>query len=258
MFNIAPSRILLPREGRSICVCVVDIVYRVTGNEYSATTLHSISVLQVKGLNFMQFTDRWSVADSFLRTNLSWRCKKKKERKHLQLPFQRGHFFGLFHNFMLQIHADSLWGGFKMKTFMWRSLDSGANHRRVLANVWFIPPFFKSLASVCPQLPPGLVISAILCDSAGLLCCSLTKAGAGCLFRCRSSQINPGAFLHGLLLWCWGYVQRQGHTFQQPAAACLIYFSYVLFSKSVSGVLKRKKNPYQLSMMKGGQKELLC
>lgn len=72
------------------------------------------------------------------------------------------------------------------------------------------------------------------------------KAGAGSLFRCKSSQISSGAFTHGLLLWRWKYVQIRGHTFswtliQQPAAACLIYFSYVPFSKPVSVLVRWKE-----------------
>lgn len=72
------------------------------------------------------------------------------------------------------------------------------------------------------------------------------KAGAGSLFRCKSSQISSGAFTHGLLLWRWKYVQIRGHTFswtliQQPAAACLIYFSYVPFSKPVSALVRWKE-----------------
>lgn len=74
------------------------------------------------------------------------------------------------------------------------------------------------------------------------------KAGAGSLFRCRSSQINPGAFTLGLLLWYWEYVQRRGHTtfsqtlIQHPEAACLTYFPYVPFSHPVSALLPWKEN----------------
>lgn len=158
--RLTPSRILLSRERGCICICTADIVYRFIGKPWSATMLPAISVLHVKCFNFMQFTERWSVPDSFLfRMNLSWCCKKKTPKTYSCL-FSKYIFFCLFHNFMLWIHGDSLWGGFKVLAFVWNSLDLGAKQHHIRANIWFTTFFKVSIASVCPRL----AVLIFICD----------------------------------------------------------------------------------------------
>lgn len=203
MFNIAPSRILLSWEHWSICICTAVIVYRVIEKLCSAITLPAILVPQVKGFNFMQFTDLWSVPDSLLlRMNL-WIFHGIENKKTPTVAFSASTFFTFFVYSIISCCESTLTvfeGGFKMKTFMWSSLDLGTKHHHILAKIW-VTSFLKfrilCMSSVTNSTVFNLWFHVILQASCAVF--SFIKAGAGSLFRCKSSQINPAA-----LLWCYG------------------------------------------------------
>lgn len=114
------------------------------------------------------------------------------------------------------------WGGFKRKTFMGSSFDLGTKHHHILAKIWFTS--FLKFEFLCMSSVLFLFCDSMWFCKLTALFFSPTKTGAGSLFRCKSSQINPRAFTHGLLLWCLSMCKSEeipsvGHSFsnqQQP------------------------------------------